>query len=575
MKTDKRSINLVELIYELGLLAHHSHDLESVLQSINKRIIQETSASFSAINLVDEKQKEFVLTVGVLKNGDILSPGQRQPLSKGVVGRAIRAGQLICVKNTAESADFVSLVPGMQSELAVPLFFGGKVIGVLNIESDQRGKFGETEIALLQAIANPIALAIENARLYQEERKRHSQVCMLNQLYRVLTSTVNVDILIQRVVDTIRKQLGYTFVAIGLLNEDNKAVLKAMDTTVPVNLSIGHTQEVGEGVVGEVLATGKSLLIPDVRKHENVVLTHEDLLCEMCCPLRVGDRVFGYLDAEEPKPNAFDENDLLVLETIADHIAMAIENTENLRRVNKLREDLARMIIHDLRNPLSIIFSSLEMLDSPVLMLQETERKKYLKTAKTSCSEIFTLLDTLLELQKIEEGKLELHYEKINPTEIVLQVFNSMNVKAEASGKFLTCDFPGNLPYIEVDRNLLIRVLQNLVMNAIKFTLRGGHIHITIKPSPTQILHEHLKTAKAGILFSVRDDGCGIPTNELTNIFEKFTTLKPQSRTKNRGTGLGLTFCRQVAMAHHGTIWAESQLGKGSTFHVLLPKEKQ
>ncbi len=571
----KEALKLVELIYELGLLAHHSHDLESVLQSINKRIIQETSASFSAINLVDEEQKEFVLTVGVLKNGDVLSPGQRQPLSNGIVGRAIRTGQLICVENTAESEDFVSLVPGMRSELAVPLFFGGKVIGVLNIESDQVGQFGETEIALLQAIANPIALAIENARLYQEERKRYSQVSMLNQLNRVLTSTVNVDTLLKRVVDTIRKQLEYSFVAIGLLNEDNKIVLKEMSTTIPVDLPIGHVQEMGEGVVGEVLATGKSLLVPDVRKRENVILTHKDLLCEMCCPLRVGDRVFGYIDAEELKPNAFDENDLLVLETVANHIAQAIENTENLSRVNKLREDLSRMIIHDLRNPLSVIFSLLQMLELGGVKLKETKRKEYLEKAKNSCSEIFTLLDTLLELQKIEEGKLELHYEKVNPTEIVLQIINSLQVKAEANGKLLTCDFPENLPYIEADRNLLIRVLQNLVMNAIKFTARGGHIHMTIKLSSGHILQKRLKTAKAGVLFSVRDDGCGIPSSELDNIFDKFITLKPQSRSETRGTGLGLTFCREITQAHKGTIWAESQVGKGSTFHVLFPIEKQ
>jgi signal transduction histidine kinase len=571
----KKVVKLVELVYELGLLAHHSYDLKSVLEAISKRILQETRASFTGINLVDEDQKEFVLTVGVLKNGDVLSPGQRQSLSKGVVGRAIRTGQLICVENTSESEDFVSLVPGMQSELAVPLFFGGKVIGVLNIESDQVGQFGKTEIALLQATANPIALAIENARLYQEERKRYSQVSMLNQLNRVLTSTVNVEILIKRVLDTIRKQLGYTFVAIGLLNEDNKVVLKAMNTTVSVNLPLGHAQEVGEGVVGEVLATGKSLLIPDVRKRENVVRTHEDLLCEMCCPLRVGDRVFGYVDAEELDTNAFDENDLLVLETIADHIAQAIENTENLRRVNKLREDLARMIIHDLRNPLSVIFSLLQMLELGGVNLEETKRKEYLKRAKNSCSEIFTLLDTLLELQKIEEGKLELHYEKVNPTEIVLQIVNSLQVKAEETGKLLTCDFPVDLPCIKVDRKLFIRVLQNLVINAIKFTAPGGHIHITIKPSSAQILQKHLKTAKAGMLFSVRDDGCGIPSSELENIFDKFTTLKPQSRSETRGTGLGLTFCREVTLAHKGTIWVKSQVGKGSTFHVLLPIEKQ
>lgn len=565
------AIKLVDFIQEIGLLAHHSYDLKSVLHSISKRILEKTSASFTSIALVNKDKKELVLALGVLKNGEVLSSGHRQSINKGIVGRVLRSGHFICIENTADSEDYINFIPGMKSELAFPLYFGGQVIGVLNIESDRVRQFGEPEIALLQAITNPIALAIENTRLYQEERKRHSHLNMLNKLNRVLTSTVKLDSLLERVVKTIRHQLGYSFVAIGLLNEDNKGVLKALSTTYPAAIPIGYTQEVGEGVTGEVLATGKSLLIPDVRKHENFISIHKDLLSEMCCPLRVGDQVFGYLDAEESKPFAFNENDLLVLETVADHIAQAVKNAENLNRVNKLREELSKMIVHDLRNPLSVIFSSLEMLDIHGLKLPESKKKKYLETAKTSCKEIFILLDTLLELQKIEEGRLELQCDLVNPTEFVLHIVNSLQVKAEAAGKLLTYDFPENLPSIDVDRKLFIRVLQNLVINALKFTMRGGRIHISIKPASKHILLKQLKKTDKGLLFSVQDDGCGIPSSELKNIFNKFTTLTPRSRNITRGTGLGLTFCREVTLAHKGVIWAESQVGKGSTFNVLLP----
>ncbi|UCH92887.1 MAG: GAF domain-containing sensor histidine kinase, partial [Candidatus Aminicenantes bacterium] len=544
-------------------------------KSISERILQETGASFAGVGLVDETHRKAMLAVGVMKKKGSIPLGYSQPLHEGIVGRALTTGQLVCVKDTAKSKEYVDLVPGMRSELVVPLTFGGRVIGILDVESEQVGQFGDTDIALIQAIANPLALAIENARLYQEERKRYTQVAMLNQLSQVLTSTIDVDKLLNRVVETIREQLKYGFVAAGLLDEKNRVVLKAISSIYPVDLPIGHSLDIGEGITGEVLATGKSLLVPDVKEWKNYVPAHKDFHCEMCCPLRVADRVFGYLDAEDTKPFAFDEKDLVMFETVADHIAQAVENAENLRRVNKLREDLAKMIVHDLRNPLSVIFSSLEMLDFPELELPEAKRKKYLKTAKTSCHEVFTLVDTLLELQKIESGKLKLHRVKVNPTDIVLHTVNSLHVKAEAAGKLLTYDFPDDLPNVEMDRSLFIRVLQNLVMNAIKFTVRGGHIHISIKPTSKLILQKHLKTAKAGVLFSVQDDGCGIPPGELNNIFDKFTTLEPRSRDKARGTGLGLTFCRKVTLAHKGTIWAESEVGKGSTFHVLLPVDKQ
>jgi len=242
-----------------------------------------------------------------------------------------------------------------------------------------------------------------------------------------------------------------------------------------------------------------------------------------------------------------------------------VENAENLRRVTQLREDLSKMIIHDLRNPVSVIFSSMEMLDIRESKLPETKRKHYLEMAKASCSEILVLLNNLLELQKIEAGKLELRLDRLKPGEIARHVVNSLQVRAEIAGKSLACDIADHLPEVEVDREFFTRVLQNLVINAIKFTERGGHIHIFIERAADD----------AGVLFSVQDDGPGIPPGEQKNIFDKFTTLKSHKSNIPWGTGLGLTFCREITLAHKGAIWVESSVGKGSTFHVLLPIKKQ
>lgn len=574
----KKTRKLLDLVYELGLMAHQSHDLIAVLQSISERILKETHASFVAIGLIDEARQEAELSVGVMRNGGTVPLGYRQPINNGVVGKAITTGQLIYIKDTSKSEEYVNLIPGTRSELAIPLFLGGKPVGVLNVESEQVEHFGPEDIALLQAIANPVALAIENARLYQEEKKRQKQMATLNQLNRVLTSTVDVDALLVRVAEAIRKQLDYPFVAIGLPNKDrNKVVLKAVSSTHPVDLPIGHTQEIGEGVVGEVMATGNSILVSDVKKRGNYIPAHKDFLCEMCCPLRVGDRLVGYLDAEDHKTFAFNNDDLVVFETIADHIAQAVENAENLRRMNQLREDLSHMVVHDLRNPLSVIYSSLDMLGRSESKVPETKKKRYLDTARACCDQLILQLDSLLEIHKIETGRLELYLEILSPDELVSRAVDSLVVKAELSGKSITSDKDDPLPKVNVDRELFFRVLQNLVMNALKFTKRGGHIHVSVRRAAENVARMYLKNG--GVLFSVRDDGCGIPPGELENIFEKFTTLKSQhidtaadaGTDVLRGAGLGLTFCRLVTLAHKGAIWAESEPGKGSTFHVLLP----
>ncbi|NIO81242.1 MAG: GAF domain-containing protein [Candidatus Aminicenantes bacterium] len=574
----KKAQELLDLVYEIGLMAHQSQDLKAVLQSISERILKETHAFFVAIGLVDEARQEAELSVGVVKNGGTVPLGYRQPINDGIVGKAMTTGQLIYIKDTSKSEEYVNLIPGTKSELAIPLFLGGKLIGVLNVESEHVGHFGPEDIALLQAIANPVALAIENARLYQEEKKRQKQMATLNQLNRVLTSTVDVDALLDRVVEAIREQLNYPFVGIGLPDKDSKKlVLKAISSIHPVDLPIGHTQDIGVGVVGEVMATGKSLLVPDVRKRENYVPMHKDFLCEMCCPLRVGDRLVGCLNAEDHKTFAFNEDDLVVFETIADHIAQAVENAENLRRMNQMREDLSHMVVHDLRNPLSVIYSSLDMLGMSESLIPETKKKRYLDTARACCDQLILQLDSLLEIHKIETGRLELYLEILSPDELVSRAIDSLTVKAELSGKSISSDKVDPLPKVNVDRELFFRVLQNLVMNALKFTKRGGHIHVSVRRAAKNVARKYLKNG--GVLFSVRDDGCGIPADKLEHIFEKFTTLKSQHVDTTadagtdplRGAGLGLTFCRLITLAHKGAIWAESELGKGSTFHVLLP----
>jgi signal transduction histidine kinase len=285
----------------------------------------------------------------------------------------------------------------------------------------------------------------------------------------------------------------------------------------------------------------------------------------------VGERIFGCLDAEDHRPAAFDKNDLMVFETVADHIAQAVENVENLLRVNQLREELSRMIVHDLRNPLTVVHSALEMLDSKDFQLPETKKKQYLKTAKASCDELIVLLDSLLELEKIEKGKLELQREKLKPIDLIHPVVESLKIKAEIADKSLTFTVHDQMLIVEVDRRLFSRVLQNLVINALKYTKRGGHIHISSQFAPKPIVRRYLKTTETGLLLSVQDDGPGIPLGEEENIFNKFTTLKPHSPEIERGTGLGLTFCREVTNAHEGKIWVDSKIGKGSTFNVLLP----
>ncbi len=559
---------LVDLVHEIGILAHESADLMSMLKAICQRVLDITEASLATISLVDEELGESILTACATENPGSLPGELRKPVGEGVVGKVITSGEAVYLDDTTGVEGFVNLIPGMKSELAVPLVLKGRTIGVLNIESKHAGRFGGWERGVLQAISNPIALAVENTRLHLERNKRIQQLSMLNQMSREITSSVDSDTLLQRVTEAIRKHLDYTFVAVGMLNEENRVVLKGFSSVLPVTLPLGHSQALGEGVVGMAAERGESVLIRDITTLENYVPVHKDIRCEMAVPMIAGDRVVGYIDVEDIRERAFDKKDMQVLETVADHIAQAIANAENLKRTRQMKLDLSRMIVHDLRTPLSVVLSALEVLkpDNP-----EPSTGRLWKIALSACGELSTMLESFLELHKIEKGKMVLRREIMDPVDTVKMAVAVLRPQAQTLSRTLKFHADEPLPQVDADPDLLRRVVQNLVMNAFKFTPKEGEIRVTLSVAPGDMVSRRLGNGKKCLLLRVKDDGLGIPAGELEQVFDRFARLQTPDAKQRRGIGLGLTFCRLAVNEHGGAIWAESKEGEGSTFSVLIP----
>jgi GAF domain-containing protein len=537
------ALELASSIYEIGLLAHQSSDLEEVLQAIVERVLEETDADFAGIGLVDWSVEEMVHTRGVVRGGEASPIGHRSPLGRGVVGTVARTGKPMVLDDVREFHDYIELVPGIRSEATVPLETGGKVIGVLDVESGQKGKFGAEALALLKAVAAPVAMAVQNARLFQDERRRSSQLALLNAVSRIITSTVDLDELLQRTVASIREQLDYYLVAVGLVDEDtDRVVLRAADTVGETELPIGHSQAVGEGVTGQVAQTGKSILVHDVSKWSNYVSIHPDIRCEMCCPLKAGDRVFGFLDAESTRVGAFDEDDLMVFETLADHISQAVQNARTLRRMDRLREELSGRKIRD-----------------------------YIDQAQRAGDQMMVLITSFLGLQKMEAGALRLSLKPMQAGDLVRSVAEGMSVVARSKDVTLEWSVDDDVPATQLDRELAARILENVVGNAVKFTPAGGRVDVSVRLAPEPVLGTRLPSADQAVQFSISDTGSGIPPDECERIFEKFAVARSRREGRKDTIGLGLAFCKRAVMAHGGAIWVESELKKGSTFHILLP----
>lgn len=289
-------------------------------------------------------------------------------------------------------------------------------------------------------------------------------------------------------------------------------------------------------------------------------------------PIESENRLWGALLFGDHRPQHYTQEDLRIAHLVAMQLANAIRNAHhfaeisrlyaelahaytNLRRSEQLRDDMMRMVVHDLRNPLNVINMSLDLLDSKGL----ADTHRITERAKRASHHMFNLINDLLDLGKLESNQFNLDVALIDFNHLLPALLDDWRTRAKTEQKTVQLQLAPNLPAIDADLNLLRRVLDNLLGNAFKYTAP----HATIEVSAL---------ADAGHLrLSVRDNGIGIPPVYLERIFDKFVQVTDAGKPLRQGFGLGLAFCKLVVQAHGGQIWVESELQKGSTFTFTLP----
>ncbi len=233
---------------------------------------------------------------------------------------------------------------------------------------------------------------------------------------------------------------------------------------------------------------------------------------------------------------------------------------DGLRNARQMREDLTRMIIHDMRSPLVTIRSALNAMGTGS---KTEEQNDFLRIARESSEGLLDMVGTLLDVSRLEEGRLTLKYEAVSLPDLVEVAVEQVAPLAEDRRVVIERDVPASVPEVQADREQLRRVLVNLLDNAIKFSPLDGRV--VIRADRRAKSGDEISYKKVHI--SVTDYGKGISANHQPRIFDKFY----QAESENGGTGLGLAFCKLVVEAHKGRIWVESEEGKGSTFYVSLP----
>lgn len=238
--------------------------------------------------------------------------------------------------------------------------------------------------------------------------------------------------------------------------------------------------------------------------------------------------------------------------------------------IERMKDEFISVVSHELRTPLTSIHGALNLLSSGLVQTQSDKGRRVIEIAAASAERLVRLVNDILELERLESGKICLDKQPCNAAEIMEQAIDMIQVMANRAGISLSVT-PQSIQF-NADPDRIIQVLTNLLGNAIKFSSRGSTVWLTVEQGNWEKNQFSISNSQfSNVLFKIQDEGRGIPEDKIESIFERFHQVDTSDSRQKGGTGLGLAICRSIVQQHGGQIWGDSTLGKGSSFYFTLP----
>jgi GAF domain-containing protein len=474
---------------------------------------------------------------------------------------------------------------GVHGAVAIPLLRRDEAIGAITVARGEPGEFTDDEIALLQTFADQAVIAIENARLLSELQTRTAELTRsvdeltaLGEVSRALSSTLDLETVLNTIVihavqlSSAAGALIYEYDeptgefhlrSSQGLDEEMVAVIRA----APIRL--------GEGVTGKAAAQRTPVQVSDVLDEQAYDVTRIRALFErrgyrslLAVPLLFEQHIIGALVVWRRQAGSFAPEIVNVLQTFATQSALAIQNarlfleiedkSRQLEVASQHKSEFLANMSHELRTPLNAIIGFSEVLAEKMFGELNEKQEEYSKDIHASGQHLLSLINDILDLSKIEAGRMELELSDFHLPTALDSALTLVRERAGRRSIALHLSVDERLGQIQADERKVRQVVLNLLSNAIKFTPEGGRIEVGAVP-------------KDGLVeVSVSDTGVGIAPEDQEAVFEEFRQVGTADK-KVEGTGLGLTLCRKFVELHGGKIWVKSQVGVGSTFTFTIP----
>ena len=580
----KRTLEQQTAISEiLRVITASPSDARPVLREVASRAAYLCEAATAHVSLVEG---DLLRPVASYATDGGWVPGHEDPVP---LKRTSVTGRAVLDRRTIAHDDVVPLLgceyPDARSNaersearavLAVPMMRDGDAYAVIILARHEAKAFSPEQIALLETFARQAAIAIDNVRLFNETREALDQQRASGDVLAAISSSIaDTTPVFEKIVASCERLFAGTIVGIYLIGDDGMLRLAACggarrDDPATIDAhAVGRDTAQGLCIIDRQVMHYPDVNAPDVPERSRIAGRGNSIGAAVFAPMMWEGRGIGAIFVGRDTTGPFSDKNVALLKTFADQAAIAIQNARLFREIqdksrqleiaNKHKSEFLANMSHELRTPLNAVIGFSEVLLERLFGELNEKQDDYLKDIHSSGKHLLSLINDILDLSKVEAGRMELEPSTFDVTAALSNAITLVRERAQRHGILLGQQVQPDLTDITADERKFKQILVNLLSNAVKFTPDGGRIDV------------NARREGGSLVVSVHDTGIGIAEADQDAVFEEFRQVGRAYTNKQEGTGLGLSLTRRFVELHGGRIWVESELGMGSTFTFSIP----